>query len=149
MGALFLWRALSATLPVFFGDVIGHQQRCGGGSTRGAQRDFGVCVRACAGIFPHVLLGTVRLLHRRRPSLPLRLPPCVLHPRLAATSRCLHGMESSRRHWTRGNGRGQSHRRIDVKRVYREMCETFDSWRIHVGQLSRYRVTGRRLSCLR
>lgn len=81
--------------PVLHRRVVGHQQRHGAGPTRGAERDLVLVELRRKGAIPRSLLGVVRLLYRREPPLPLRLPPRLLLPRLDQAHCCLYGMEQA------------------------------------------------------
>ena len=77
--------------------LIGHQQRHGTGQTWRAERDLVDDELYHEVDISRLLLGPVRLLNRRQPPLPFRLPPRVLLHRLGQTDRCLVGVEQDMR----------------------------------------------------
>ena len=88
---------LACPTSVLLGPLGDHQQRNGARTAGGAERACGCGDLLRAGHLANFFLGAVRLLHRRQPLFPLRLPPSILRSLLDEHSRCLHGVEQHKR----------------------------------------------------
>ena len=96
---------LSAGQAVLCWSLPGHQQRGWIGSAGRAERHFNDIGLYRKDRIPHRLRDAVRLLHQQRPTVPVRLPPRLLPPRVHQAGRCVHGVEQDQRRRKRGNTR--------------------------------------------